>query len=68
MYLNSWLDQGQHAQCLPGPKGIQILNNTIFLPKLYSPEIYSHSGGSTQGKVILNKNEYTMAWPFNTYY
>lgn len=64
MYLNSWLDQGQRAQRLPGP----IVNNTIFLPKLYFPEIYSHSGGSTQGKVILNKNEYIIAWPFTTYY
>lgn len=67
-YLSNWLDQGQIVQCLPGLKGIQTLNNTIFLPKLYYPEIYSHSGGTTQGKVILNKNEYIIAWPFITHY
>lgn len=58
MYLNNWLDQGQSAWRLPGLKGIQILNNTAFLPKVYSPEIYSHGGRITQGKVTLNKNEY----------
>lgn len=37
MSLNIQLDQGQHAQRLPGLKGIQILNNSTFLPN-YTPQ------------------------------